>query len=64
MDNDTELEKKSLVPPRVVEIMEEVFHVVLGFFPFRDRCRSADLLGHQSLHHHSLLPNRHDSIDQ
>ena len=34
MDNDTEIEKKSLVPPRVVEIMEEVFHVVLGFFLF------------------------------
>jgi hypothetical protein len=32
MDNDIELEKKSLVPPRVVEVMEEVFHVVLGFF--------------------------------
>ena len=34
MDNDIELEKKSLVPPRVVEVMEEVFHVVLGFFLF------------------------------
>ena len=34
MDNDIELEKKSLVPPRVVEVMEEVFHVVLGIFLF------------------------------
>ena len=34
MDNDTEIEKKSLVPTRAVELMEEVFHVVLGIFLF------------------------------
>ena len=34
MENDIEPEKKSLVPSRAVEIMEEVFHVVLGFFLF------------------------------
>jgi uncharacterized membrane protein (DUF373 family) len=34
MRNEIEVEKKSLVPHRLVERMEDVFHVVLGIFLF------------------------------
>ncbi|MDG2497634.1 MAG: phosphate-starvation-inducible PsiE family protein [Aquiluna sp.] len=34
MENELEIAKKSLVSPRLIEIMEEVFHVVLGIFLF------------------------------
>jgi len=34
MRNEIEVEKKSLVPHRLVERMEDVFHVVLGVFLF------------------------------
>ena len=34
MENEIEVEKKSLVPHRLVERMEDVFHVVLGVFLF------------------------------
>jgi len=34
MGNEIEVEKKSLVPHRLVERMEDVFHVVLGVFLF------------------------------
>jgi len=34
MGKEIETEKKSLVPSRLVEIVEEVFHVVLGVFLF------------------------------
>ena len=34
MEIESEIAKKSLVPPRLVEVMEEVFHVVLGIFLF------------------------------
>ena len=34
MVNEIEVEKKSLVPHRLVERMEDVFHVVLGVFLF------------------------------
>jgi len=34
MEKETDITKKSLVPSRLVEIMEEVFHIVLGVFLF------------------------------
>jgi uncharacterized membrane protein (DUF373 family) len=34
MENEIEVEKKSLVPHRLVERMEDVFHMVLGVFLF------------------------------
>ena len=34
MENEIEVEKKTLVPHRLVERMEDVFHVVLGVFLF------------------------------
>ena len=34
METETDITKKSLVPSRLVEIMEEVFHIVLGVFLF------------------------------
>ena len=34
MGNEIEVEKKTLVPHRLVERMEDVFHVVLGVFLF------------------------------
>jgi uncharacterized membrane protein (DUF373 family) len=34
MKEEMQIGKKSLVPSRMVEIMEEVFHVVLGIFLF------------------------------
>lgn len=34
MEIESEIAKKSLVPPRLVEVMEEVFHVLLGIFLF------------------------------
>ncbi|MGB4706409.1 MAG: phosphate-starvation-inducible PsiE family protein [Aquiluna sp.] len=34
MEIESEIAKKSLVPPRLIEVMEEVFHVVLGIFLF------------------------------
>jgi uncharacterized membrane protein (DUF373 family) len=34
MEKDSEVEKKSLVPSRLVEIMEEAFHAVIGVFLF------------------------------
>jgi uncharacterized membrane protein (DUF373 family) len=34
MENEIDVEKKSLVPHRLVERMEDVFHVVLGIFLF------------------------------
>ena len=34
MENEIEVEKQSLVPHRLVERMEDVFHVVLGVFLF------------------------------
>ena len=34
MEKETDIAKKSLVPSRLVEIMEEVFHIVLGVFLF------------------------------
>jgi uncharacterized membrane protein (DUF373 family) len=34
MEIESEVAKKSLVPPRLIEVMEEVFHVVLGIFLF------------------------------
>jgi len=34
MEKETDITKKSLVPSRLVENMEEVFHIVLGVFLF------------------------------
>ena len=34
MEIESEIAKKSLVSPRLIEVMEEVFHVVLGIFLF------------------------------
>jgi uncharacterized membrane protein (DUF373 family) len=34
MEKEMETEKKSLIPPRLVEIMEEAFHAVIGVFLF------------------------------
>jgi uncharacterized membrane protein (DUF373 family) len=34
MEKEIDIAKKSLVPSRLVEIMEEVFHIVLGVFLF------------------------------
>jgi uncharacterized membrane protein (DUF373 family) len=34
MENEIEVEKKTLVPHRLVERMEDVFHMVLGVFLF------------------------------
>ena len=34
METETDITKKSLVPSRLVEIMEQVFHIVLGVFLF------------------------------
>ncbi len=34
MEIESEIAKRSLVPPRLIEVMEEVFHVVLGIFLF------------------------------
>lgn len=34
METKAEVDKKSIVPPRLVEVMEEVFHVILGLFLF------------------------------
>ena len=34
MENEIEVEKKTLVPHRLVERMEDVFHLVLGIFLF------------------------------
>jgi len=34
MEKEIDITKKSLVPSRLVEIMEEVFHIVLGVFLF------------------------------
>jgi len=34
MEKETDIAKKSLIPSRLVEIMEEVFHIVLGVFLF------------------------------
>jgi len=34
MEKETDITKKSLIPSRLVEIMEEVFHIVLGVFLF------------------------------
>jgi uncharacterized membrane protein (DUF373 family) len=34
MEKEIDIAKKSLVPSRLVEVMEEVFHIVLGVFLF------------------------------
>ena len=34
MEKEIDIAKKSLIPSRLVEIMEEVFHIVLGVFLF------------------------------
>jgi len=34
MEKEMETEKKSLIPPRLVEVMEETFHAVIGVFLF------------------------------